>query len=194
MWRNGSVNAKRAHPPQYLSSTCQAVRSHGGASVRIKDRPGVGDMSYSLPSIKKKNLKTFSSNSPKKALFLTKSSTVVALMIKSRNFEVLPLALKVDISEFHASLNSGPSSQGSDFDTNYPYLVIGAFVFLCDYGLQSLRGRQYFALGAVAKTVSTVVTYPLQVAQCRQRVSYSRRLTRAQHVPNTWSLTSCSGH
>lgn len=111
-------------------------------------------------------------------------------MIKSRNVELLPLACKVDISKFNASLNSGPSSQRSDFDTNYPYLIIGAFVFFGDYGLQSLRGRQYFALGAMAKTVSTVVTYPLQVAQCRQRVSYSRRLTRAQHV----SLTSCSGH
>lgn len=36
---------------------------------------------------------------------------------------------------------------------------------------QALSGKQYFALGAVAKAVSTVVTYPLQVAQCKQRVS-----------------------
>ncbi|XP_073246582.1 peroxisomal membrane protein PMP34-like [Porites lutea] len=41
--------------------------------------------------------------------------------------------------------------------------------FLMEDNKKSLRGRQYFALGAVAKTVSTVVTYPLQVAQCRQR-------------------------
>ncbi|XP_068717512.1 peroxisomal membrane protein PMP34-like isoform X1 [Montipora capricornis] len=32
-----------------------------------------------------------------------------------------------------------------------------------------LRGRQYFVLGAIAKAVSTVLTYPLQVAQCRLR-------------------------
>ena len=168
------------------------MRSRGGASVRIKDRPGGGNKSYSLPSIKKKNLKTFCSNSPKKALFFTKSSAVVMLMIKSRNFEVLPLACKVDISEFHASIKT-PVPRVKEVIL-IPYLIIGVFVFLCDYGLQSLRGRQYFALGAVAKTVSTVVTYPLQVAQCRQRVSYSRRLRLAQHVPNTWSVTSCSGH
>jgi len=37
---------------------------------------------------------------------------------------------------------------------------------------QALSGKQYFALGAVAKAVSTVVTYPLQVAQCKQRVGW----------------------
>ena len=168
------------------------MRSRGGASVRIKDHPGAGKKSYSLPSINKKNLKTFCSNSPKKALFFTKSSAVVVLMIKSRNFEVLPLACKVDISEFHASLKT-PVPRVKEVIL-IPYLIIGVFVFLCDYGLQSLRGRQYFALGAVAKTVSTVVTYPLQVAQCRLRVSYSSRLTLAQHMPSTWSVTSCSGH
>lgn len=57
-------------PPQYLSSTCQAMLSRGGASVRIKDHPGGGNKSYSLPSIKKKNLKTFCSNSPKKSALL----------------------------------------------------------------------------------------------------------------------------
>lgn len=34
---------------------------------------------------------------------------------------------------------------------------------------KTLRGRQYFVLGAIAKAVSTIVTYPLQVAQCKQR-------------------------
>lgn len=82
------------------------MRSRSGASVHIKDHAGGGNKSYSLPSIKKENLKTFCSNSPKKALFFTKSSAVVVLMKKSRNFEVLPLAFKVDISEFHASLKT----------------------------------------------------------------------------------------
>ena len=101
--------------------------SRGGASVRIKDHPGGGNKSYSLPSIKKKNLKTFCSNSPKKALFFTKSSAVVVLMIKSRNFEVLPLACKLDISEFHASLKTPvPRVKEVIF---IRYLIIGVFVF-----------------------------------------------------------------
>ncbi|KAL9956071.1 hypothetical protein ACROYT_G037492 [Oculina patagonica] len=41
--------------------------------------------------------------------------------------------------------------------------------FLMNEDKKALRGRQYFVLGAIAKAVSTVVTYPLQVAQCKQR-------------------------
>lgn len=44
--------------------------------------------------------------------------------------------------------------------------------FLMDDSKKVLRGRQYFVLGAIAKAVSTVATYPLQVAQCRQRSGY----------------------
>ena len=83
--------------------------------------------SYSLPSINKKNLKTFCSNSPKKTLFFTKSSAVVVLMIKSRNFEVLPLACKVNISEFHASLKT-PVPRVKEVIL-IPYVIIGVFVF-----------------------------------------------------------------
>lgn len=36
---------------------------------------------------------------------------------------------------------------------------------------QTLKKRQYFAVGAIAKAVATILTYPLQVAQCKQRVS-----------------------
>lgn len=36
---------------------------------------------------------------------------------------------------------------------------------------QELSGLVYFVLGAIAKAVSTVITYPLQVVQSRLRVS-----------------------
>lgn len=53
--------------------------------------------------------------------------------------------------------------------------------FLMEDNKKSLRGRQYFALGAVAKTVSTVVTYPLQVAQCRQRSGQKNTQWQGRH-------------
>lgn len=39
-------------------------------------------------------------------------------------------------------------------------------------GSQSLTSAQIFALGAIAKSISTVLTYPLQVAQSKLRVSF----------------------
>ncbi|XP_020607340.1 peroxisomal membrane protein PMP34-like [Orbicella faveolata] len=66
--------------------------------------------------------------------------------------------------------------------------------FLMHEDKKALSGKQYFALGAIAKAVSTVVTYPLQVAQCKQRSGHKTpngkadifsllaRLTREQGV------------
>lgn len=36
--------------------------------------------------------------------------------------------------------------------------------------LQELSGLLYFVIGAIAKTVATIVTYPLQVIQSKSRV------------------------
>ncbi|KAJ7381975.1 hypothetical protein OS493_037853 [Desmophyllum pertusum] len=44
--------------------------------------------------------------------------------------------------------------------------------FMMNENKKTLRGRHYFVLGAIAKAVSTVITYPLQVAQCKQRSGY----------------------
>jgi len=38
---------------------------------------------------------------------------------------------------------------------------------------QALSGTVVFMLGAISKSVSTVVTYPLQVVQSKQRVSHT---------------------
>jgi adenine nucleotide transporter 17 len=38
---------------------------------------------------------------------------------------------------------------------------------------QSLSGTVVFMLGAISKSISTIVTYPLQVVQSKQRVSHS---------------------
>jgi len=38
---------------------------------------------------------------------------------------------------------------------------------------KSLSGTVVFILGAISKSISTVVTYPLQVVQSKQRVSHS---------------------
>lgn len=41
--------------------------------------------------------------------------------------------------------------------------------FLMTEDNKTLKKRQYFAVGAIAKAVATILTYPLQVAQCKQR-------------------------
>ena len=41
--------------------------------------------------------------------------------------------------------------------------------------LEELSGFIYFVIGAVAKTVATIVTYPLQMIQSRSRAGYSSR-------------------
>ena len=46
--------------------------------------------------------------------------------------------------------------------------------------LQQLSGIEFFLIGAVAKAVATVLTYPLQVAQCRQRVGCHLNFTVIQ--------------
>ena len=50
-----------------------------------------------------------------------------------------------------------------------PWVLVFLIVF-CVY-LQDLGGLWYFTAGALAKAVATIVTYPMQVVQTKQRVS-----------------------
>ena len=42
--------------------------------------------------------------------------------------------------------------------------------------LQKISSIEYFIMGGTAKAVATVLTYPLQLAQCRLRVCYCTSL------------------
>ncbi|XP_031563339.1 peroxisomal membrane protein PMP34-like [Actinia tenebrosa] len=46
--------------------------------------------------------------------------------------------------------------------------------FLRRSGKTKLSASEFFLIGAVAKAIATVVTYPLQIAQCKQRAGYER--------------------
>ncbi|KXJ21682.1 peroxisomal membrane protein PMP34 [Exaiptasia diaphana] len=44
--------------------------------------------------------------------------------------------------------------------------------FLRRTGKMKLSATEFFLIGAIAKAVATVLTYPLQIAQCKQRAGY----------------------
>ena len=58
--------------------------------------------------------------------------------------------------------------------------------------LQELSGFLYFIIGAVAKAVATVVTYPLQVIQSRLRVSGQLLYTQVCCLECSWGGVRCS--
>ncbi|KAK2569265.1 Peroxisomal membrane protein PMP34 [Acropora cervicornis] len=65
--------------------------------------------------------------------------------------------------------------------------------FLMSDTKEALRGRQYFALGAIAKAVSTIMTYPLQVAQCRQRSGHKTPSGKADFLSQMTRLVREQG-
>lgn len=65
--------------------------------------------------------------------------------------------------------------------------------FLMSDTKEALRGRQYFALGAIAKAVSTILTYPLQVAQCRQRSGHKTPSGKADFLSQMTRLVREQG-
>ncbi|EDO38528.1 predicted protein, partial [Nematostella vectensis] len=54
---------------------------------------------------------------------------------------------------------------------------------------QKLSAWEFFIIGAIAKAVATVVTYPLQVAQCKQRVSRYIPITSSPMLSSTGFVT-----
>jgi len=53
--------------------------------------------------------------------------------------------------------------------------------FMMKNGKQ-LSGIEFFLIGAVAKAVATVLTYPLQVAQCRQRSGHHNHSKQSSNI------------
>lgn len=65
--------------------------------------------------------------------------------------------------------------------------------FLMSEDKKTLRGRQYFAVGAIAKAIATILTYPLQVAQCKQRSGYKTTSGKADILSLLARLTRDQG-
>lgn len=125
-----------------LVKLCFPAVGHRFAS-KITRAEEISHILYHL--LKRKTWKLSVRILPKKALFFTKSSTVVVLMIKSRNFEVLPLACKVDIGEFHASLKT-PVPRVKEVIL-IPYLIIGVFVFFMWFWFAVFTWKTIFCTG-----------------------------------------------
>ncbi|BFZ17855.1 hypothetical protein BsWGS_20894 [Bradybaena similaris] len=61
------------------------------------------------------------------------------------------------------------------------------------FHVAELSGLMYFILGAIAKTVSTVITYPLQVIQSRLRAGYAKHESSLTLVENLLHLIKTRG-
>ena len=54
----------------------------------------------------------------------------------------------------------------------YKIYIIFSLFYVVAFPFQDLSGLQYFVIGAIAKLVATLLTYPLQIVQSKLRVSF----------------------